>query len=67
MFKNLQTKLAGWKTYIMGVVAAVIGLVNAVKIGHLDFQNIVAFISAGGLVALRAGVAKVEKAVKAKK
>ena len=67
MFKNLQTKLAGWKTYIVGIVTAVVGLVNAVKIGHLDFQNIVAFVSAGGLVALRAGVAKVEKAVKAKK
>ena len=67
MFKNLQSKLAGWKTYLVGLVTAILGTINAVKIGHLDFQNVAAFIAAGGLTALRAGVAKVEQAFKAKK
>ncbi len=67
MFKNLQSKLAGYKSYLVGLVTAVLGLVNAIKVGHLDFQNVAAFIAAGGLTALRAGVSKVEKAFKAKK
>ena len=67
MFKNLQTKLVGYKTYAVGVVSAVLGLVNAIKIKHLDFQNVSAFVTAGGLTALRAAISKVEAALKAKK
>lgn len=67
MFKKLQAQVSGYKTYIVGIVVAVLGVINAVHIGKLDFQNVSAFVAAGGLGALRAGVKKVELAVSAKK
>lgn len=65
--KNLQSKLAGYKTYIVGVITAVLGVINIIHVGHFSYVNISAFVAAGGLSALRAGVSKVEKALKAKK
>lgn len=65
--KNLLNKISGYKTYIVGVITAVLALINAIHVGHLDYQNIAGFIAAGGLTALRAGVKKVELAINAKK
>jgi hypothetical protein len=67
MFKKLQTKLAGYKTYAVGLITAILGVINAVHLHKFDFQNISAFIAAGGITALRASVSKVESALKAKK
>ena len=53
------TMLNGWKTYLCAVG---IGIVTTAKaLGYLDeasYQTIVGMLGAGGLAALRAGVAK---------
>jgi hypothetical protein len=58
--------LAGWKTYIVAVVAAAVGVYNLTTKVHPDTNSIIAFLGAGGLAALRAAIAKVETALKTK-
>lgn len=64
--KKLQTTLAGYKSYIVAVVAALVGVYQVVHVSHLNTASVTAFLAAGGLAALRAAVAKVENALKAK-
>jgi D-arabinose 1-dehydrogenase-like Zn-dependent alcohol dehydrogenase len=61
------TFLAGWKTYIVAVVTAALGVYNLTTKVHLDTTSIIAFLGAGGLGALRAAIAKVEVALKSAK
>jgi hypothetical protein len=61
------TFLAGWKTYIVAVVTAALGVYNLTTKVHLDTTSIIAFLGAGGLGALRAAISKVELALKGKK
>jgi hypothetical membrane protein len=65
--KNPSSTLAGYKTYIVAVVTALVGVYNLTTKVHLDTNSVVAFLSAGGMAALRAAVAKVEAALQAKK
>ena len=59
--------LSGYKTYIVAVVTAVVGVYNLTTHVHADTNSVIAFLSAGGLAALRSAVAKVEVAVKSPK
>ena len=59
--------LSGWKTCIVAVVTAVLGVYNLTTKVHLDTNSVIAFITAGGLAALRSAVAKVEVALKSPK
>lgn len=67
MFKKVQSAVSGFKTYAVALFAAVLGVVNVFQVHHFDVTNVAAFVSAGGLGALRAAVSKVELALKAKK
>jgi uncharacterized membrane protein len=65
---NLVNKLSGYKTYISGVVLAVIGVVNAFHSSHLDFANLSTIVGGLGVIpSFRAAIAKVEAALKASK
>ena len=59
--------LSGYKTYIVAVVTALLGVYNLTTKVHLDTVSVVAFLSGGGLAALRSAVAKVEAALKSPK
>jgi len=59
--------LSGYKTYIVAVVTAVLGVYNLTTSVHLTTVSIMAFVAAGGLAALRSAVAKVEAAIKSPK
>lgn len=56
--------LTGYKTYIVAVVTAALGVYNLTTKVHVDTNSIIAFLAGGGMAALRAAVAKVEAAVK---
>jgi hypothetical protein len=63
----MRSKLNGYKTYLVGVITALLGIYNVVRIGHFSTASVAAFVAAGGLASLRAAIAKVEKALAAKK
>jgi hypothetical protein len=59
--------LAGYKTYIVAAVTALVGVYNLTTKVHASSSSIEAFLGAGGLAALRAAIAKVEAALKTTK
>jgi len=59
--------LSGYKTYIVAVITALLGVYNLTTKVHLDTVSVVAFLSSGGMAALRSAIAKVENALKSPK